>query len=306
MTDKPTGCPYGYGSEQGSEPINEQGNAQQNVNNIRNLEDGIQKDFSKNMSYGDYLNLEKLLDLQEPRSSQHDEMLFIIIHQASELWIKLMDHELKSAMQDLKNDNMDGVQKKLSRVNRIQEQLIQSWSVLSTLTPADYLAFRDDLGQSSGFQSYGYRAIEFMLGNKNKKMLAVHRHDKKVHDELERLLHAPSIYELVLMKLNTTFPIDKSVLERDFSEPYVPHDSVLQAWTNVYKNTDEHWQFYELAEKLVDIEDTFQYWRFKHMSTVNRIIGSKKGTGGSSGVNFLRKALEISFFPELFDVRSSL
>ncbi|MGB1361175.1 MAG: tryptophan 2,3-dioxygenase [Alphaproteobacteria bacterium] len=266
----------------------------------------MKQDFSKDMSYGDYLNLNKLLSLQTPLSDHHDEMLFIIIHHASELWIKLAEHELAAAMKDIENDNVEQALKKLSRISRIQENLIQSWSILSTLTPADYLEFRDDLGNSSGFQSYGYRSLEFMLGNKNEKMLNVHKHDKEVYAKLKTILDAPSVYELVLQKLSQHFPIDDEVINRDFSKPYVANESVLNAWMKVYQESEKYWQFYAIAEKLVDIEDTFQNWRFRHLSTVKRIIGFKTGTGGSSGVGFLEKALEINFFPELFDVRTEL
>lgn len=290
MTDKQGKCPFGYG----------------NTDNVRHIEESIKKDFSKSMSYGDYLNLEKLLQLQTPLSDHHDEMLFIIIHQASELWIKLAVFELQGAMDDIVERDIDSSLKKLSRISRIQEQLTQSWSILSTLTPADYLQFRDDLGNSSGFQSYGYRSLEFMLGNKNRAMLQVHKHDKSVYETLKKYSDTPSVYELALQVLAEHFPIAPQVLDRDFSKPYIPHDSVLQAWLQVYRNPEKYWILYALAEKLVDIEDSFQNWRFRHLSTVTRIIGFRQGTGGSSGVAFLKKALDIRFFPELFDLRTKL
>ena len=274
--------------------------------NIRNIEEGVEQDFSDKMSYGDYLNMKDLLSLQTPLGDSHDEMLFIIIHQASELWIKLAGYELASAMEDIKADKFGVAQKKLSRIGRIQEQLIQSWTVLSTMTPADYLTFRDDLGESSGFQSVGYRSLEFMLGNKHKGMLNVHQHDEEAYNSLKTILEAPSVYDIVLEKLSHHYPIDGVVLNRDVTEPYVFNKSVLDAWKNVYKNSHEQWELYELAEKLVDIEDWFQQWRHRHLSTVVRVIGFRKGTGGSSGVEFLKKALDISFFPELYEVRTVL
>lgn len=276
-------------------------------NNYREMEDSIHTDFKDDMSYGDYLCLDKILSAQQPQSVEHDEMLFIVIHQASELWLKLAGHELSSAINHVKEGNFGHAFKDISRVKQIIRQLTQSWDILSTLTPADYLKFRDDLGHSSGFQSYGYRKIEFILGNKNKSLLQVHESNEAVYTDLKAILEQPSLYDEVIMSLfHKGLNIDKTVLERDVTLPYESNDSVTKAWLEIYQNPDKYFEHYELAEKLVDIEDAIQQWRFKHMSTVMRIIGNKTGTGGSSGVEFLKKALDISFFPELYAVRTQL
>ena len=234
-------------------------------------------------------------------------MLFIIIHQASELWLKLAGHELESAIANVEDEDYRHAFKVIARVKMILAQLTQSWSILSTMTPVDYLKFRDSLGPASGFQSYSYRKLEFLLGNKNRKLVAVHRHDAPVYEELSRILNAPSLYDVVLRRLRASgFHIDEEKIDRDFSEPYEPNESVQAAWLRIYSNPDDYFDLYELAEKLVDIEDAFQNWRFKHMYTVQRIIGNRMGTGGSSGVPFLKKALDTSFFPELFAIRTEL
>ena len=275
--------------------------------NYRPLEDSIKTDFSQDMSYGDYLNLEPILTAQKPLSKEHDEMLFIIIHQASELWLKLVGVELQEAINNVKSGDFGHAFKVVSRVKQILRQLTQSWNILSTLTPVDYLKFRDDLGSSSGFQSYGYRKIEFLLGNKHKALIEVHKSKPDVYQNLTEILHQPSLYDEVIKVLASNgFAIDQAVLERDVSLPYETNTSVRQAWLSVYRNAGDHFQLYELAEKLVDIEDSFQEWRFKHMYTVQRIIGHRMGTGGSSGVAFLKKALDTSFFPELFELRTKL
>jgi len=275
--------------------------------NYRPMEDSIHTDFNEDMSYGDYLCLEKILSAQQPQSNQHDEMLFVIIHQASELWLKLAGHELSAAMTNVKEGNFGHAFKVISRVKQIVRQLTQSWDILSTLTPVDYLKFRDDLGHSSGFQSFGYRKVEFLLGNKNASLLKVHESNESVHSELKGILEQPSLYDEVIRALHDKgLNIDNEVLTRDVTLPYQSNDSVLNAWVTVYQNPDQYFEYYELAEKLVDIEDAIQQWRFKHMSTVMRIIGNKMGTGGSSGVSFLKKALDISFFPELYTVRTML
>lgn len=277
------------------------------TSNYRDMEEGIHTNFAEDMSYGDYLCLEQILTAQKPLSAQHDEMLFITIHQTSELWLKLAGHELTAAITNIQQADFGHAFKVISRVKQILNQLTQSWHILSTLTPVDYLKFRDALGHSSGFQSYGYRKLEFLLGNKNASLLAVHKSKPTSYQSLNEVLHAPSLYDEVLRALaNNGLAIDKQVLERDFTQPYQQHESVLQAWLNVYQHADEYFQLYELAEKLIDIEDAFQQWRFKHMYTVQRIIGHKAGTGGSSGVSFLKKALDISFFPELFALRTHL
>ncbi len=275
--------------------------------NSRTIEDNIHTDFNNEMSYGDYLKLDQILSAQQPISTEHDEMLFIIIHQTSELWLKLAGHELDSAIVCIQTNNFGPAFKVIARVKQIFNQLTQSWNILSTLTPSDYLKFRDDLGKSSGFQSYGYRKLEFMLGNKNKAMLKTHQSTPNEHSELEELLHKPSLYDEVIKVMNKSgFTIDQTVTSRDFSLPYKSNKSVVDAWLEVYQQPEKYFELYELAEKLVDIEDAFQQWRFKHMYTVQRIIGNKHGTGGSSGVSFLKKALDVSFFPELFEVRTYL
>ncbi|MDO6620631.1 MULTISPECIES: tryptophan 2,3-dioxygenase [unclassified Shewanella] len=275
--------------------------------NYRAMEEDIHTDFKDDMSYGDYLQLNQVLSAQQPLSDQHDEMLFIVIHQSSELWLKLAGHELSVAITNIQQGDFGHAFKVISRVKQIFNQLTQSWNILSTLTPVDYLKFRDSLGHSSGFQSYGYRKLEFLLGNKNASLLKVHESDPVVHQELTQILEAPSLYDVTLKVLHERgLHIEALQLNRDFSQPYERNDSVLNAWLNVYQNADEHFQLYELAEKLIDIEDSFQQWRFKHMYTVQRIIGNKMGTGGSSGVGFLKKALDISFFPELFELRTHL
>lgn len=275
--------------------------------NVRELESNIHTDFKKDMSYSDYLQLDKVLSAQTPLSGEHDEMLFIVIHQTSELWIKLAGHELSNALQHIQNDNFGPAFKVIARVKHIFLQLTQSWQILSTLTPSDYLRFRDDLGHSSGFQSFGYRKLEFLLGNKNREMLKVHAHDDEVHQVLKTTLEQNSLYDEAIQALSRNgFAIDQAVLQRDVTTHYEANESVLAAWLTVYQQPETYFELYELAEKLVDIEDAFQQWRFKHMYTVQRIIGNKQGTGGSSGVSFLKKALDISFFPELFEVRTHL
>ena len=279
----------------------------QEPQNFRELEKSIHTDLKGRMTYGQYLHLDDILNAQHCLSEEHDEMLFIIIHQASELWLKLAGHEVEAAIRNLQGDNFRHAFKVIARVKLILNQLTQSWSILSTMTPVDYLKFRETLGPASGFQSYSYRKLEFLLGNKNKKLVEVHRHDPDVYEDLRRVLEQPGLYDVVLRKLSDVgFDIDDEKLERDFSLPYEPNDSVQAAWYAIYSDPDKYFELYELAEKLVDIEDSFQNWRFKHMYTVQRIIGSRPGTGGSSGVPFLKKAIETSFVPELFAIRTDL
>jgi len=264
-------------------------------------------DFAGAMSYGDYLQLDTLLGAQQPRSDDHDEMLFIIIHQATELWMKLTLHELAAARRLVIADDLQPAFKHLARVSRIQSQLIQSWDVLSTMTPSDYSRFRDALGRSSGFQSAQYRLIEFALGNKQASMLAPHKHRPDLLAQLEQALATPSLYdEAIRLLVRRGFTIDESVLSRDVREPYRANPSVLAAWTEVYKDPRHHWDLYQLAEELIDLEDWFQQWRFRHVTTVQRIIGRKRGTGGTDGVGYLRQVLDVTFFPELWDVRTEL
>ena len=275
--------------------------------NFREVEESIHTDLKDRLTYGKYLHLNEVLNAQHRLSDQHDEMLFIVIHQASELWLKLAGHEVEAAIRNIKEDDFRHAFKVIARVKLILTQLTQSWSILSTMTPVDYLKFRDTLGPASGFQSYCYRKLEFLLGNKNEKLLEVHRHDPEIYKELKRVLAEPGLYDVVLRKLSDVgFDIDDQKLERDFSTPYEANDSVQAAWFAIYSDPEKYFELYELAEKLVDIEDAFQSWRFKHMYTVQRIIGNRQGTGGSSGVSFLKKAIDTSFFPELFAVRTEL
>lgn len=271
------------------------------------LPEGAHTDFRGQMSYGDYLGLDGLLAAQRPLSNRHDEMLFIVIHQATELWMKLAIHELEAAMALLRGDELRPAFKMTARVSRIQSQLIQSWDVLSTLTPADYLTFRGLLGQAAGFQSFQYRMIEFLLGNKNRAMLAPHASRPEVHARLKAALTRPSLYdEAIRLLARRGLAIAPECVERDWSTAYTAHPSVRAAWLAVYRDTVTYWDLYELAEELVDLEDWFQQWRFRHVTTVERIIGLKRGTGGTAGVGHLRKALDIRFFPELWEVRTEL
>jgi tryptophan 2,3-dioxygenase len=264
-------------------------------------------DFRRAMSYGDYLGLDALLACQRPLSGAHDETLFIVIHQASELWIKLCLHEIEGAIRQIRVDDLGPAFKMMSRVGRVQALLIQSWEILSTMTPFDYASFRDSLGKASGFQSFQYRMLEFRLGNKNAAMSRVFEANKPVARAVRAALTEPSLYDEALALLDRRgFRIPKNKLKRDFSKPYVADHKVTDAWRAVYRDTERHWDLYELAEKLVDIEYRFHLWRFSHMKTVERIIGSKPGTGGTSGVSYLKKALELTFYPELWEVRGEI
>jgi tryptophan 2,3-dioxygenase len=264
-------------------------------------------DLGESRSYGEYLGLAKILSAQEPASYEHDEMLFIIIHQASELWMKLCLHELNAALDHVRRDELGPVFKMLTRVSRIQAQLTQSWNVLATMTPADYSAFRNQLGKASGFQSYQYRMLEFILGNKNTSMIVVHQRDPDAYAALKRSLGTPSLYDETLRLLSRRgFEIPEGYLDRDFAQPYQANKQVAAAWLSVYHSKESYWDLYELAERLVDLDHQFQLWRFSHMKTVERIIGYKRGTGGTSGVAYLTKALELRFFPELWSIRTSM
>jgi tryptophan 2,3-dioxygenase len=268
---------------------------------------GAHTDFSASMSYGDYLHLGKLLDAQHPLSPHHNEMLFIIQHQTTELWLKLVIHELKAAIAHIRGDDLAPAFKMMARVSRIMAQLIQAWDVLSTLTPSEYLDFRGALGRASGFQSHQYRAVEFLLGNKRPEMLAPFRHRADVHDALAALLQSPSIYdEAIRLLARRGFAIDRAAQERDWRTPYEANPSVESAWAAIYRDTAHHWDLYELGEELVDLEDFFRQWRFRHVTTVERIIGAKPGTGGTKGVAYLRALLEARLFPELWDLRTAL
>jgi tryptophan 2,3-dioxygenase len=264
-------------------------------------------DFSARMSYGDYLDLDRLLGAQHPLSSAHDELLFIIQHQTSELWLHLALHELRSARASIADDRVEPAFKMLSRVARIFEQLNGAWDVLRTMTPSDYTEFRDRLGQSSGFQSFQYREIEFVLGNRNHSMLRPHEHRPDVlqllNDELER----PSLYDEALRLLDRSgLPLPRDVIDRDVSISHVASPAVVEAWRQVYAEPERWWALYELAEKLVDLEDYFRRWRFNHVTTVERVIGFKRGTGGTGGVSYLKRMLEVELFPELWQVRTVL
>ncbi|MBV9136931.1 MAG: tryptophan 2,3-dioxygenase [Hyphomicrobiales bacterium] len=265
------------------------------------------KAISGDMSYGQYLHLDRILAAQVPLSPDRNEMLFIIQHQTSELWMKLMLHELKGATDGLRADKLPPVFKMLARVSRIMEQLVQAWSVLATMTPSEYTALRPYLGTSSGFQSFQYREIEFRLGNKNRAMLAPHAARPAVSAELQQVLSEPSLYdEAIAVLARRGFAIDASLLCRDFSEKLAPNASVQAAWTQVYRDPGANFDLYELAEELVDLEDAFRLWRFRHVTTVERIIGFKRGTGGTAGVEYLRKMLDVVLFPELWRLRTEL
>ncbi|TAL55654.1 MAG: tryptophan 2,3-dioxygenase [Pandoraea sp.] len=264
-------------------------------------------DFSTSMSYGDYLSLDAILSAQHPRSPDHNEMLFIIQHQTTELWMKLALFELQAAREAVRQDDLPPAFKMLARVSRIMEQLVQAWSVLATMTPSEYSAMRPYLGTSSGFQSYQYRVLEFILGNKNAAMLKPHAHRPDILTHVQTALQTPSFYdEVIALLARRGFAIAPTRLERDWTQP-TPHDaSVEAAWLAVYRDPSHHWDLYEMAEELVDLEDAFRQWRFRHVTTVERIIGFKQGTGGTSGAPYLRKMLDVVLFPELWQVRTTL
>jgi tryptophan 2,3-dioxygenase len=275
----------------------------------RPLEDGIVRDFRENLSYGGYLHLEELLSAQVPLSTpeQHDEMLFIVQHQTSELWLKLVLHELRTACEDIARDDLALALKRLARVKNIQRTMIEQWSVLATLTPSEYVQFRGFLGTSSGFQSYQYRAVEFVLGNKDADMLDVFADDPRATALLVATLEAPSLYDEFLRLLHRRgHPVPDELLRRDVRAAHVRNDALVPVLGAIYADVEHHWDAYEMCEELVDVEENFQLWRFRHLKTVERTIGSLAGTGGSSGSAFLRRALELTFFPELYAVRSQL
>jgi tryptophan 2,3-dioxygenase len=282
----PSHCPLGHGAT---------------------LPDGAFGDFSADMSYGDYLGLNHLLIAQKPLSTDHNELLFIIQHQTTELWMKLMLHELTAARARIIADDLQPAFKMMSRVARIMDNLIQAWDILSTLTPSEYSAFRESLGKSSGFQSHQYRMLEFMLGNKNASLLAPFAHHADVHARVKAMLESPSLYDESLRLLaRRGLPVADSVTTRDWTLAYTADASVADSWHLVYGDPNRYWDLYELAEKLVDLEDTFRQWRFRHMTTVQRVIGFKRGTGGTSGVDYLKSMLDVRLFPELWDVRTQL
>jgi tryptophan 2,3-dioxygenase len=270
-------------------------------------EEGAQMRFDGRMSYGDYLGLDAVLDAQHPISDAHDEMLFIIQHQTSELWMKLALHEIGAARAAIAGDRLQPAFKMLARVARIFEQLNSAWDVLRTMTPSEYTHFRGKLGQSSGFQSWQYRLIEFTVGNRNPAMLRPHAHRADIHAKLEAEIARPSLYDEAIRCLaRRGLNVPGDVLDRDVSRPHSPHPGVAAAWTEVYRDPETHWELYELAEKLVDFEDYFRRWRFNHVTTVERVIGFKRGTGGTMGVSYLRRMLETELFPELWHLRTDL
>jgi tryptophan 2,3-dioxygenase len=268
---------------------------------------GAKMDFSTAMSYGDYLGLDQILTAQHPRSPNHNEMLFIVQHQTSELWLKLMLHELQAVRVNMKGGDLAPAFKMLARVARIMDQLVHAWDVLATMTPPEYTAIRPFLGASSGFQSYQYRQLEFILGNKNAALVTLHDTAPAAHAILSQELNAPSVYdEAVMLLARSGFAIAPERLAADWTLPTRHDDSVKAAWLGVYQDPEKHWALYELAEKLVDLETAFRFWRFRHVTTVERIIGFKTGTGGTAGVSYLRKMLDVVLFPELFSLRTAL
>jgi tryptophan 2,3-dioxygenase len=299
--DTPAGsCPMGYGATPApapSEPLGER----------IVTEEGAQLDFKEDMSYGDYLHLDQVLSAQHPLSPDHNEMLFIVQHQTSELWMKLMLHELRAAVAAIAADELGTAFKMLARVSRIMEQLVHAWDVLATMTPPEYSAIRPYLSASSGFQSYQYRCIEFTMGNKNAAMLKPHAHRPDLLAQVEAAWRTPSLYDESLRLLaRRGVAVPASHLERDWTLPYVESDAVRDAWLVVYRDTKKHWDLYQLGEELTDLEDTFRLWRFRHVTTVQRIIGFKRGTGGTGGVSYLRKMLDTVLFPEVWALRTEL
>ena len=270
-------------------------------------DEGAKLDFSRDMSYGDYLQLDAVLNAQKPLSPDHNEMLFIVQHQTSELWMKLMLHELSAAVGCIARDELGSAFKMLARVSKIMEQLVHAWDVLATMTPPEYSAIRPYLSNSSGFQSWQYRCIEFMLGNKNPAMLKPHAHRPDLLAKVEAAWRAPSLYDESLRLLaRRGMAVPPEYLERDWTQPYAASDAVEQAWLAVYRDTKQHWDLYQLGEELTDLEDAFRLWRFRHVTTVERVIGFKRGTGGTSGVGYLRKMLDTVLFPEIWKLRTDL
>ena len=270
-------------------------------------EEKAQLDFSQDMSYGDYLQLDSILEAQKPLSPAHDELLFIVQHQTSELWMKLMLHELTATIQDVASDELPSAFKKLARASKIMEQLVHAWDVLGTMTPPEYSAIRPYLSNSSGFQSFQYRCIEFSLGNKNAAMLKPHAHSPSRLAMVQAAYESPSLYDEALRLLaRRGLQIPASHTERNWTQPYSASEAVQQAWLEVYRNPDQHWELYQLGEKLTDLEDAFRLWRFRHVTTVERVIGFKRGTGGTGGVSYLRKMLDVVLFPEIWTLRTQL
>lgn len=271
------------------------------------ISEKAQLDFSKDMSYGDYLHLDEVLSAQHPLSPDHNEMLFIVQHQTSELWMKLMLHEMSAAMHALSQDRLGASFKMLSRVSRIMEQLVHAWDVLATMTPPEYSAIRPYLANSSGFQSAQYRCIEFSLGNKNPAMLKPHAHKPELLAKVQAAYEAPSLYDLALQLLaRRGIAVPAAALQRDWTKPYEASEGVEAAWLEVYRRPETHWDLYQLGEELTDLEDAFRLWRFRHLTTVERIIGLKRGTGGTGGTSYLKKMLDVVLFPEIWSLRTAL
>jgi tryptophan 2,3-dioxygenase len=270
-------------------------------------DEGAKLDFARDMSYGDYLHLDQVLNAQHPLSPDHNEMLFIVQHQTSELWMKLMLHELRAAIGCVARDQMAPAFKMLARVSKVMEQLVHAWDVLATMTPPEYSAIRPYLANSSGFQSWQYRCVEFSLGNKNAAMLKPHSHREDLLMHVKAAYERPSLYDEALRLLaRRGLPVPASHLERDWTQPYAASDAVEAAWLQVYRAPDKHWELYQLGEELTDLEDAFRLWRFRHVTTVERIIGFKRGTGGTGGVSYLRKMLDVVLFPEIWKLRTQL
>lgn len=294
-------CPF----SQTSAPASEAPNAALPESIVH--EEHAQLDFSRSMSYGDYLQLDAILTAQKPLSPAHDEMLFIVQHQTSELWMKLMLHELRAAIGHIARDELPPAFKMLARVSKIMEQLVHAWDVLATMTPPEYSAMRPYLGQSSGFQSYQYRCIEFSMGNKNRAMLKPHEHRADLLAMVQAAYEAPSLYDEALrLMARRGIAVPASHTERDWTQPYAESEAVEQAWLTVYRNPEQHWDLYQLGEELTDLEDAFRLWRFRHVTTVERVIGFKRGTGGTGGVSYLRKMLDVVLFPEIWRLRTNL
>ena len=292
MTNPPSGCPMHAAPSAGEAIV---------------AQEKAQLDFSNTMSYGDYLQIDTILSAQKPLSPAHDEMLFIVQHQTSELWMKLMLHELQAAVRHIAQDDLPPAFKMLARVSKIMEQLVHAWDVLATMTPPEYSAMRPYLGQSSGFQSFQYRCIEFAMGNKNAAMLKPHAHAPERLTLVQAAFEAPSLYDEALrLMARRGLPVPASHTERDWSQPYVASKAVEEAWLQVYRKPEAHWDLYQLGEELTDLEDAFRLWRFRHVTTVERIIGFKRGTGGTGGVSYLRKMLDVVLFPEIWSLRTEL
>ena len=299
-----SGCPFSSGM---STPVpNTETSEDMSTSHIVQ-EEKAQLDFSQSMSYGDYLQLDAILNAQKPLSPDHNEMLFIVQHQTSELWMKLMLHELKAAIQHIEQDDLPDAFKMLARVSQIMAQLVHAWDVLATMTPPEYSAIRPYLAQSSGFQSWQYRCIEFSMGNKNAAMLMPHSHRPDLHSVVEKAYCAPSLYDVSLKLLaRRGLAVPTSYLERDWRQAYAANSQVEEAWLVVYRNHKQYWDLYQLGEELADLEDAFRLWRFRHLTTVERVIGFKRGTGGTGGVSYLRKMLDVVLFPEIWSLRTSL